>query len=138
MGKLKLSRILLVAAILLIVAFQSYWLIRLYKEERDGLKKETNGIFRDVVYNMQVDRFKQDTMIFRKTSGNNLFVYNAVNAIRVQNKALKKKLMTGNSEAAQSEDLTFDTIKPMRVEIRKHSFGAEIQKMIASDHQGNR
>ena len=137
MGKLKLSRILLVAAILLIVAFQSYWLIRLYKEERDGLKKETNGIFRDVVYNMQVDRFKQDTMIFRKTSGNNLFVYNAVNAIRVQNKALKKKLMTGNSEAAQTEDLTFDTIKPMRVEIRKHSFGAEIQKMNASDHQGN-
>ncbi len=137
MGKLKLSRILLIAAILLIVAFQSYWLIRLYKEEKEGLKKETNGIFRDVVYNMQVERFKQDTMIFRKTSGNNLFVYNAVNAIRVQNGALKKKGITVNSGELQTEDISVDTSRPTRVEIRKHSFGPEIQRMLATDHQGN-
>ena len=79
-----LSRILPFAAILLIVAFQSYWVIRLYKEEAEGLKKETNAIFREVVYNMQMDRFKKDTLIFKRTMGNNLFAYDAVNAIRRQ------------------------------------------------------
>ena len=49
MNKLRLSRVLLAAAILLIVAFQSYWINRLYREEWEGLKKETNGIFRDLV-----------------------------------------------------------------------------------------
>ena len=89
-SKFSISRILLVAAILLIVAFQSYWLNRLYKEEWQTLKKETNGIFRDVVYKMQVDRFKADTLIYKQTSGENLFVYNAVNALRKQNADLKK------------------------------------------------
>lgn len=84
MKQSKLSRILPVAAILLIVAFQSYWVIRLYRDEAEGLKKETNAIFRDVVYNMQLDRFKKDTLIFKRTMGNNLFAYDAVNAIRRQ------------------------------------------------------
>lgn len=91
MSKLKLSRVLLVAAILLIVAFQSYWLNRLYKDEWEGLKKETNGIFRDVVYNMQVERAKSDTLFSKQTTGENLFVYNVVNAIRRQSSAIKKE-----------------------------------------------
>lgn len=91
MSKLKLSRVLLVAAILLIVAFQSYWLNRLYKDEWEGLKKETNGIFRDVVYNMQVERAKSDTLFSKQNSGENLFVYNVVNAIRRQSSAIKKE-----------------------------------------------
>lgn len=90
MSKLRISRILLAAAILLIVAFQSYWISRLYKEEWQALKKETNGIFRDVVYKMQVDRFKADTLIYKQNTGENLFVYNAVNALRKQNADFKK------------------------------------------------
>jgi signal transduction histidine kinase len=98
MSKLKLSRVLLASAILLIVAFQLYWLNRLYHEEKDGLKKETNGIFRDVVYRMQVDRFKSDTLIY-KPSSENLFAYNAVNAIRHQAEDLKKKAAHYDSTA---------------------------------------
>lgn len=81
----------MIAAILLIVAFQGYWLNRLYKEEWQGLQKETNGIFRDVVYNMQVERFKADTLVFSKIiSDNNLFIYDAVNAIRNKTARLRK------------------------------------------------
>ncbi len=82
MYKLRLSRVLLVAAILLIVAFQSYWINRLYKEEWQGLRKETNGIFRDVIYNVQVERFKIKTDSFYQRKTNNLFALNAVNALR--------------------------------------------------------
>src|SRR6476469_4981105 len=81
LNKLHLARTLMAAAILLIVAFQVYWISRLYREERDGLHKETSGIFRDVVYNLQVDRFKQDTMLYRRSKPN-LFAFNAVNAMR--------------------------------------------------------
>ena len=102
MTKLKLSRVLLVAAILLIVAFQSYWLNRLYKEEWLALKKETNGIFRDVVYKLQVDRFKQDTLFYKQTNGKNLFVYNAVNALRIQNAKLTKSRGNKNTDSAKS------------------------------------
>ncbi len=84
MKDLRISRVILVAAILLIATFQFYWLNRLYQDEWNGLKKETNGIFRDVVYKMQVDRFKADSFFFNKGTGENLFVYNIVNAIRQQ------------------------------------------------------
>ena len=91
MTKLRLSRVLLAAAILLIVAFQSYWINRLYREEWEGLKKETNGIFRDLVYRMQVERFKADTLLNNPNTSENLFKFNAVNALRHQNEDLKKK-----------------------------------------------
>ena len=81
-SKLQFSRTLMIAAILLIATFQGYWISRIYKEEKNGLQKEANGIFRDVVYNLQVERFKQDTFFLKEKPGNNLFKYNAVNAIR--------------------------------------------------------
>jgi two-component system phosphate regulon sensor histidine kinase PhoR len=90
MTKLRLSRVLLAAAILLIVAFQSYWINRLYREEWEGLKKETNGIFRDLVYRMQVDRFKNDSLLNKPNTPENLFKLNAVNELRHRNEDLKK------------------------------------------------
>lgn len=70
------------AAILLIVAFQVYWLNRLYKEEHFRLEKETGNVFRDVIYNLQVEKIKSDTVFYRKTIGPNIFMYNTVNAFR--------------------------------------------------------
>jgi signal transduction histidine kinase len=81
-NKLKMARLLMVTAILLITAFQSYWVIRLYREEREGIKKEANNIFRDVVYNLQAERFRKDSMVFRSTGGPNIFVHNVLNAFR--------------------------------------------------------
>lgn len=102
MKNLQISRVILVAAILLIATFQFYWLNRLYKDEKEGLKKETNGIFRDVIYKMQVDRFKADTLFFRKNSNENLFVYNAVNAIRQQTTVLPGSLQKRKTDSIYS------------------------------------
>ncbi|HVZ25837.1 MAG TPA: HAMP domain-containing sensor histidine kinase [Sediminibacterium sp.] len=78
----RVSRILPLSVILLITAFQVYWLTRLYGDEKATLEKETNAIFRDVVYNLQVQRFRNDTLFMKQPAGNNLFIYNAVNTIR--------------------------------------------------------
>ena len=88
--RLQMARTMMAAAILLIAAFQAYWIDRLYKEERQGLQKETSGIFRDVIYNLQVERFKADTLFNRRINKPNLFVYNAVNAIRRKVSDFKK------------------------------------------------
>ena len=146
MNKLKLSRVLLIAAILLIVAFQGYWLNRLYQEEWQGLKKETNGIFRDVVYNMQVERFKKDTLFFKKTSGNNLFVYNFVNALRSQNVAMHKSADSINKNKGpqmyENKTYRFETdnnhsTQPERIEIHRGSLPSELAQMMASRQINN-
>jgi two-component system phosphate regulon sensor histidine kinase PhoR len=140
-SKFSISRVLLVAAILLIVAFQSYWLSRLYKEEWQTLKKETNGIFRDVVYKMQVDRFKADTLIYKQTSGENLFVYNAVNALRKQNADLTKGSNGKKKDSAAKTTQAFyfnkhtDTVNPAnirRIELHKNELPPEIAQMLAN------
>jgi two-component system phosphate regulon sensor histidine kinase PhoR len=113
-NKLKLSRILLAAAILMIVAFQSYWLNRLYKDEWQGLKKESNGIFRDVIYNVQLQRFARDTFI-RQVNTKDLFGQTAVNVLRSQVAALPAKakkhlsdsLITDSIKHAGSAGITF-------------------------------
>lgn len=81
-NKLQLARLMMWGAILLILTFQLYWITRLYREEKENIRKEANGIFRDVVYNLQVERFKRDTQFFQSTARPNLFAYNAVNALR--------------------------------------------------------
>ena len=137
---------LLIAAILLIVAFQGYWLNRLYREEWQGLKKETNGIFRDVVYNMQVERFKKDTLFFKNTSGNNLFVYNFVNALRSQNVALKKNADSTNKNKGSAiyENKTYrfetdsnHTTQPDRIEMHRGSLPPELAQMLATRQINN-
>jgi hypothetical protein len=59
MQKLRLSQSLMVATILLIVAFQSYWLMKLYNDEWKVIKKETDVVFRETIYKLQVTRFKK-------------------------------------------------------------------------------
>lgn len=87
----KLSRILLAAAILLIVAFQGYWLNKLYHEQWTVLQKDTDGILRDVVYDMQLARYKNDTLVEKQKKGNNLFALNVVNQLRRQSAEIRLK-----------------------------------------------
>jgi len=60
-GKLRLSAILMIFAIIGIGVFQGYWLKKLYAEERAALQKETNIAFRDAIYKLQWQRFQSDT-----------------------------------------------------------------------------
>lgn len=67
---------------MLIAAFQFYWINRLYKDEWQNLKKETDVIFRDVMYKLQLERFRNDTAIFKKGVPDNLFVLDVLDSVR--------------------------------------------------------
>ena len=74
--------------IVLVAAFQGYWIRRLYVEEWNTLKKETDIAFRDVVYNLQMERFRKDTTFFpniheaRMKLTGNLFMMNVMDSFK--------------------------------------------------------
>ncbi|MEO8711701.1 MAG: HAMP domain-containing sensor histidine kinase, partial [Parafilimonas sp.] len=76
------SRLLMISTIVLIAAFQYYWINRLYKDEWQTLKKETDISFRDVVYKLQLQRFRKDTTIFKKGIPDNLFMLDVVDSVK--------------------------------------------------------
>ncbi len=103
-NKLNQSRLFLIAAILLIVAFQGYWINKLFQEEKFRLEKETNTIFRDVIYNLQVDRFKADTIFYQSQKSPNLFVFNAVNEL-IRKSASVRNNVKKNLKDTMASDL---------------------------------
>jgi len=82
-SRLTVSKILIIATIALIAAFQGYYLGKLYREEKDGLKKETDVAFRDVMYKLQLQRFRRDTVLFKKDSlHDNLFMFDVIDSVK--------------------------------------------------------
>jgi two-component system, OmpR family, phosphate regulon sensor histidine kinase PhoR len=80
-NKLQLSRVLMVASILLIAVFQCYWLTRLFNDEKQGLRKEADVLFRETVYKLQLDKFKKDSL-FNSSLPDNLFLLDALTVIK--------------------------------------------------------
>ena len=120
-NKLKLSRILLASAILLIVAFQSYWLNKLYREEWLGLKKDTDAILRDVVYDVQVKRynntqltrFKNDSARNLKRPGGDLFALNVVNDLRHKSDTFKQ--INNSSKKGSIKDFEKKVLRALKL-----------------------
>jgi two-component system phosphate regulon sensor histidine kinase PhoR len=77
-----MSKILMISTIILIAAFQCYWISRLYNDEWMTLKKETDLLFRDVVYKLQLQRFRSDSTFFKKGMPDNLFAFNVIDSVR--------------------------------------------------------
>jgi signal transduction histidine kinase len=61
MKKLYLTKSLIIAAIILLAAFQAYWLVKLYKDEHKNLRKEVDVAFRETIYKLQRNRFEKDS-----------------------------------------------------------------------------
>ncbi len=81
-NRLALSRVLMISTIVLIAGFQVYWIKKLYREEWDGLKKETDVAFRDVMYKLQVSRFRNDTTFFGSHLPDNLFLFDLIDSVK--------------------------------------------------------
>ena len=100
MRKLRLIQIMMTATIILIVGFQVYYVTKLYKSEWHDLKKETDVLFRETVYKLQVARFKKDTTFFTakvridsvRMNTDNVFNLQAINVIRNQKKNAREKV----------------------------------------------
>ncbi len=77
--------------ILLIAAFQVYWIKKLYQEENTSFKKTADIIFRETMYRLQAERFTGDTMVFKGLPGDNLFMSDIISSIQeVRTKGSKK------------------------------------------------
>ena len=81
----------MISAIALIVIFQCYWINRIFNEEKSRIQKQTDVIFKELIYQLQLNRFKADTFIFNSSKGNNLFALDAVNALLTEKSILKNK-----------------------------------------------
>ncbi len=73
MNRLGFSKILMIATIVLIAGFQAYWLNKLYEDEKQGLKKEADILFRESVYKLQLKKLNSDTL-FKKLGANNFLI----------------------------------------------------------------
>jgi len=63
MKKVQLTLLLMIATILLLAAFEGYWLHKLYKDEYAGLRKEVDVSFRETMNKLQLGRFEKDTAL---------------------------------------------------------------------------
>ncbi len=81
----------MISAIALIVLFQCYWINRIFNEEKIRIQKQTDVIFKELIYQLQLNRFKADTIIFNTSKGNNLFALDAVNALLNEKNKLNNK-----------------------------------------------
>jgi two-component system, OmpR family, phosphate regulon sensor histidine kinase PhoR len=79
---LPLSAPLMILAIVGIASFQVYWMRKLYVEEWTQLKKETDIAFRDVVYKLQMQRFRGDTAFLKHDLPPSLFALDLMDSMR--------------------------------------------------------
>ncbi len=77
----------------MIVVFQLYWVNRLFSEEKERLQKQTDVLFKELVYKLQLNRFKADTLIYNTGKGNNLFALEAVNSFLKDRDSIKGKVV---------------------------------------------
>ncbi|HVX51142.1 MAG TPA: HAMP domain-containing sensor histidine kinase [Chitinophagaceae bacterium] len=142
--RLSISRMLMIVTIVLIAAFQAYWLSKLYKDEWDSLKKNTDVAFRDVIYKLQVKRFRKDSSFFDSRIPDNLFMFNVIDSIKgkLKDSIFHKRIgITGNQvvisiETSKRHDSLlkrFDTVIS-----RATSIGEGIPLPNPPDQQGAR
>lgn len=98
-SKLGISRMLMVAAILLIVAFQAYWLQKLYMEEAAGFKKTTDIVFRETMYKVQAQRLKKDSLFYQIIPEENNFLGDVADL--VAKKLPEIKINTKNKQSKE-------------------------------------
>lgn len=111
-SKLGIARILMVAAIFLIVAFQAYWLQKLYMEEAAGFKKTTDIVFRETMYKVQAQRLKKDSLFYKIIPEENNFLGDVADLvakkmpeirINTKNKASKEMMISMNEHGLSME-----------------------------------
>jgi two-component system phosphate regulon sensor histidine kinase PhoR len=122
---LMLAGLLMVMTIIGVAAFQGYWIRKLYVEEWNTLKKETDVAFRDIVYQLQVQRFhKGNTAISKRIFVDNkghddLFMFNVLDSVKnvLKDSARQMGLPPGKRQFAISirADVRRDSLPPPAV-----------------------
>lgn len=123
----------------MIVAFQLYWVNRLFKEENDRLQKQTDVLFKELVYKLQLNRFKADTLVYNTGKGNNLFALEAVNSFLKERDSIKgnvnghpklEKLVMKMAKDTMVKSLTFTSRMPNDTKSIKLFFDSSIKQKV--------
>jgi two-component system phosphate regulon sensor histidine kinase PhoR len=137
MKKLFISRLVMISAICMIVVFQLYWINRLFSEEKERLQKQTDVLFKELVYKLQLNRFKADTLIYNTGKGNNLFALEAVNSFLKDRDSIKgkaagqpklEKLIMKMAKDTMIKSLTFTSRMPNDTKSIKLLFDTSIEQ----------
>ena len=86
-GKLRLAALLMIVTIAGVAVFQGYWIRKLYAEEWNTLRRETDVAFRDVMYDLQVQRWHKGKLLVKDThfasiGRDNLFMINVLDSVK--------------------------------------------------------
>ncbi len=89
MNKLNAARILMIATIAVIVIFQLYWLRKLYNEEYDSLKRTSDIVFKETMYQLQVNRLDMDSL-FKGLPEGDVFSKDMIRVLKVNKDSVHK------------------------------------------------
>ena len=79
-----LAVLLMILVIVSIAGFQVYWMRNLYGIEWADLRKEADIAFRDVVYKLQMQHLRNDSLFIKHDLPPNLFLFHLVDSLRTQ------------------------------------------------------
>jgi len=74
--------ILMTSTLLLVAAFQAYWIGKLYREEQKNLQQTTNVTFQDIMYKVQLIRFTGHPTAMQANLPVNLFAFDLIDSIK--------------------------------------------------------
>lgn len=117
-NKLRLSVALMIITILVITAFQLYWLRKTYLEEGRNLTIQTNIFFRESVYELQAFKLKLDSNVrFRHTIDGNMSSMISIVRSKIEDSARKTP---GTAFFVEMDTRVRDT--PTQMEPAKRTF----------------
>jgi two-component system phosphate regulon sensor histidine kinase PhoR len=129
-----LAAVLMIMTIIGVGAFQGYWIRKLYVEEWSTLKRETEVAFRDVVYQVQMQRFRKNKHFLeeagthRAGASDDLFMYNVLDSFKTVIKdSLGKDTQPG--PAGQIRRMSFS----IRTDARNDTFHSEFPSPLSHD-----
>ena len=96
MKKLRTARALMFLSTFVIICFQVYWLFTLYNDKYSSIQKNTDVVFRETLYQLQVARFTEDSL-FNGLPGENLFTVDMLNVLK--KRINDTGLMAGNKKS---------------------------------------
>ena len=117
MNKLKLRWALgLIALTVTVIAlFQAYWLQTVYNDNWKSLKRETDVLFRESVYKIQMQKFRRDTALYGSTAPGNLFMFEAMNAMLKTKDTVGKRIVIKNRLAGRDIQINISPKDSLRL-----------------------
>lgn len=100
--KLRWALGLIALTITVIALFQAYWLKTVYNDNWKSLKRETDVLFRESVYKIQMQKFRRDTALYGSSAPGNLFMFEAMNAMLKTKDTVGKRIVIKRSMQGQN------------------------------------